>query len=135
MPGRRTDRVSVLIQRELSDIIQRELKDPRVGFCTISQVQVSTDLRYADVKVSVVGDKRQKRNSITGLKNAAGFLRREVVQRIGLRHAPELRFELDDSVDQLMRIDRLLKRIDTQEKVSSPADDEAIEPNYGEFKK
>ncbi len=129
MPGRRTDRVSVLIQRELSDIIQRELKDPRVGFCTISQVHVSTDLRYADVKVSVIGDKRQKRNSITGLKNAAGFLRREVVQRIGLRHAPELRFELDDSVDQLMRIDRLLKRIHTQEEVSSPADDEAIKPN------
>ena len=129
MPGRRTDRVSALIQRELSDIIQRELKDPRVGFCTISQVQVSTDLRYADVKVSVVGDKQQKRNSITGLKSAAGFLRREVVQRIGLRHAPELRFELDDSVDQLMRIDRLLKRIHTQEEVSSPTDDEAIKPN------
>ena len=129
MPGRRTDRVSVLIQRELSDIIQRELKDPRVGFCTISQVQVSTDLRYADVKVSVVGDKQQKRNSITGLKSAAGFLRREVVQRIGLRHAPELRFELDDSVDQLMRIDRLLKRIHTQEEISSPTDDEAIKPN------
>lgn len=130
MPGRRTDRVSVLIQRELSDIIQRELKDPRVGFCTISQVQVSTDLRYADVKVSVVGDKQQKQNSIAGLKSAAGFLRREVVQRIGLRHAPELRFELDDSVDQLMRIDRLLKRIHTQEEISSPTDDEAIKPNY-----
>ena len=129
MPGRRTDRVSVLIQRELSDIIQRELKDPRVGFCTISQVQVSTDLRYADIKVSVVGDKQQKRNSIAGLKSAAGFLRREVVQRIGLRHAPELRFELDDSVDQLMRIDRLLKRIHTQEEISSPTDDEAIKPN------
>ncbi len=129
MPGRRTDRVSVLIQRELSDIIQRELKDPRVGFCTISQVQVSTDLRYADVKVSVVGDKQQKRNSIIGLKSAAGFLRREVVQRIGLRHAPELRFELDDSVDQLMRIDRLLKRVHTQEEISSSTDDEVIEPN------
>ena len=129
MPGRRTDRVSALIQRELSDIIQRELKDPRVGFCTISQVQVSTDLRYADVKVSVVGDKQQKRKSITGLKSAAGFLRREVVRRIGLRHAPELRFELDDSVDQLMRIDRLLKRIHTQEEKSSPANDEAIESN------
>ena len=127
MPGRRTDRVSVLIQRELSDIIQRELKDPRVGFCTISQVEVSTDLRYADVKVSVVGDKKQKRNSITGLKSAAGFLRREVVQRIGLRHAPELRFELDDSVDQLMRIDRLLKQIHTEEGTSSLPDDEAIE--------
>ena len=127
MPGRRTDRVSALIQRELSDIIQRELKDPRVTFCTISQVEVSADLRYADVKVSVTGDKKQKRNSIAGLKNAAGFLRREVVQRIGLRHAPELRFELDDSVDQLMRIDRLLKQINTQEKSSSAADDEAVE--------
>ena len=129
MPGRRTDRVGVLIQRELSDIIQRDLKDPRVSFCTISQVEVSTDLRYADVKVSVVGDKKQKRNSITGLKSAAGFLRREVVQRIGLRHAPELRFELDNSVDQLMQIDRLLKRIHTQEETPSPTDDEAIKPN------
>ena len=129
MPGRRTDRVSVLIQRELSDIIQRELKDPRVGFCTIAQVEVSPDLRYADVKVSVVGDKKQKRNSIMGLKSAAGFLRREIVQRIGLRHAPELRFELDDSVDQLMRIDRLIKRIHTQEGVSAAADDEAVETN------
>ena len=127
MPGRRTDRVSVLIQRELSDIIQRELKDPRVTFCTISQVEVSADLRYADVKVSVIGDKKQKRNSIIGLRNAAGFLRREVVQRIGLRHAPELRFELDDSVDQLMRIDRLLKQIHTQEEISSAADDDAVE--------
>lgn len=127
MPGRRTDRVSVLIQRELSDIIQRDLKDPRVAFCTISQVEVSTDLRYADVKVSVIGDKRQKRRSITGLKSAAGFLRREVVQRIGLRHAPELRFELDDSVDQLMQIDRLLKKVHTQERISSAADDEVVE--------
>jgi ribosome-binding factor A len=127
MPGRRTDRVGVLIQRELSDIIQRNLKDPRVSFCTISQVEVSADLKYADVKVSVIGDKKQKRNSIIGLRNAAGFLRREVVQRIGLRHAPELRFELDDSVDQLMRIDRLLKQIHTQEEISSAVDDEAVE--------
>ncbi len=129
MPGRRTDRVGVLIQRELSEIIQRELKDPRVGLCTISQVQVSTDLKYADIKVSVVGDKKQKRNSITGLKSAAGFLRREVVQRIGLRHAPELRFELDDSVDQLMQIDRLLKQIHTEEENTSPSDNEPTRPN------
>ena len=129
MPGRRTDRVGVLIQRELSEIIQRELKDPRVGFCTISQVQVSTDLKYADIKVSVVGDKKQKRNSITGLKSAAGFLRREVVQRIGLRHAPELRFELDDSVDQLMQIDRLLKQVHTEEENSFPSDSEPTQPN------
>lgn len=129
MPGRRTDRVGVLIQRELSEIIQRGLRDPRVSFCSISQVQVSTDLKYADIKVSVVGNKKQKRNSITGLKSAAGFLRREVGQRIGLRHAPELRFELDDSVDQLMRIDHLLNQIHAQEENSVLSDDESTEPN------
>jgi ribosome-binding factor A len=121
--------VSVLIQRELSDIIQRGLKDPRVRFCTVSRVEVSPDLRYADVKVSVVGNKQQKRSSIAGLRSAAGFLRRETAQRIGLRHAPELRFELDDSVDQLMRIDRLLKRIHTEEALPSASEDEAIETN------
>lgn len=126
---RRVDRVSVLIQRALSDIIQRELKDPRVSFCSVSQIEVSSDLRYADVKVSVVGDRKRKRNSIAGLRSATGFLRREVAQRLGLRHAPELRFELDNSVDQLMRINCLLKHERaTEEKLEFSSDDEeAIE--------
>ncbi|MCZ6681120.1 MAG: 30S ribosome-binding factor RbfA [Candidatus Poribacteria bacterium] len=127
---RRVDRVSVLIQRELSEAIQRELKDPRVRFCTVSQVEVSPDLRYADVKVSVVGDKKRKRDSIAGLRSAAGFLRRVVAKRIGLRHATELRFELDNSVDQLMQIDRLLKQAGAQEERlgrDSGSDDEVIE--------
>lgn len=112
---RRAERVSVLVQRELSDIIQQELRDPRVSFCSVSQAEVSPDLKYADVKVSVVGNKKQKRSAIAGLRHAAGFLRYAVGQRIGLRHAPELRFELDNSVDQLMQIDRLLKQIHTEE--------------------
>jgi ribosome-binding factor A len=111
---RRAERVSVLIQRELSDIIQQELRDPRVSFCSVSQAEVSPDLKYADVKVSVVGNKKQKQSAIAGLRHAAGFLRHAVGQRIGLRHAPELRFELDNSVDQLMQIDRLLKQIHTE---------------------
>jgi ribosome-binding factor A len=112
---RRATRVSGLIQRELSDIIQRSLKDPRVSFCTVTQVAVSSDLRYADVKVSVIGDQQQKRDAMAGLKSAAGFLRREVGQRIGLRYAPELRFQLDHSVDDLMKIDQLLKQVHEEE--------------------
>ena len=107
----RSDRVRTLLQRELSDVIHRSLKDPRVRFCTVAQVEVSPDLKYADVQVSVLGDKKQKQGTLAGLKSATGFLRREVGRRIGLRYAPELRFTLDQSVDHLMKIDRLLKQV------------------------
>ena len=113
----RSDRVGALLQRELSDIIHRSLKDPRVGFCTVGQVEVSSDLKYADVLVSVVGDKKQKQATLAGLRSASGFLRREVGNRIDLRYTPELRFALDKSADHLMKIDRLLKQVqqDTEE--------------------
>jgi ribosome-binding factor A len=112
--NRRSDRVAALIQKELSEIIQRELKDPRVQLCTVAQVEVSSDLRYADVKVSALGDQKQKRGTMAGLKSAAGFLRREVGRRLGLRYAPELRFTLDRSADYLTQIDRLLREENTK---------------------
>ena len=130
---RRVERVGVIIQRELSELIQRGLKDPRVSFCTVTQVEVSSDLKYADVKVSVIGDQKQKRGAMAGLKSAAGFLRREVGQRIGLRYAPELRFQLDYSVDDLMKIDQLLKQVHAEEESAldfdklNPADSESEE--------
>lgn len=113
--NRRIDRVGALIQKELSYIILRSLKDPRVKFCTVTQVEVSLDLKYADVKVSVIGDKQQKQGVMAGLKSAAGYLRREVGGRIDLRYAPELRFKLDESIDHLMKLDRLLKQVHTEE--------------------
>ena len=113
--NRRIDRVGALIQKELSYIIQRSLKDPRVKFCTITQVEVSFDLKYADVKVSVIGDKQQKQGAMAGLKSAAGFLRRQIGGRIDLRYVPELRFKLDLSIDHLMKLDRLLKQVRAEE--------------------
>lgn len=113
--NRRIDRVSALIQKELSYIIHRSLKDPRVKFCTITHVEVSSDLKYADVKVSVIGNKQQKQGAMAGLKSASGFLRREVGCRIDLRYVPELRFKLDQSIDHLMKLDRLLKQVRTEE--------------------
>ena len=121
---RRVERVGVIIQRELSELIQRGLKDPRVSFCTVTQVEVSSDLKYADVKVSVIGDQKQKRGAMAGLKSAAGFLRREVGQRIGLRYAPELRFQLDHSVDDLMKIDQLLKQVHAEEESALDSESE-----------
>jgi ribosome-binding factor A len=125
--NRRVDRVSALIQKELSYIIHRSLKDPRVKFCTITQVEVSSDLKYADVKVGVTGNKQQKQGTMAGLKSAAGFLRREVGCRIDLRYVPELRFKLDQSIDHLMNLDRLLKQVRVEEEklgISSECSDE-----------
>lgn len=113
--NRRQDRVGTLIQRELSEIIQRSVKDPRVKVCTVTQAEVSSDLKYVDVKVSVIGDEADKDNTLVGLKSAAGFLRREIGRRLTLRYSPELRFSLDESVDYLLKIDGLLKSIETED--------------------
>ena len=78
----------------------------------MGHVEVSSDLKYADVLVSVVGDNKQKQATLAGLKSASGFLRREIGNRIDLRYTPELRFALDKSVDHLMNIDRLLKQVE-----------------------
>ncbi len=116
--SRRQDRVAALIQRELSEIIQRSVKDPRVAFCTVTQADVSPDLKYVDVKVSVIGDEAQKEKALVGLKSAAGFLRREIGKRLTLRYSPELRFDIDESADYLLRIDGLLKSVKSEDEAS-----------------
>ncbi len=126
--NRRQDRVSALIQRELSQVIQRDVKDPRVAFCTVTQVEVSSDLKYVDVKVSVIGGNEQKENTLIGLKSAAGFLRREISKRLSLRYSPELRFSLDDSVDHLMKIDGLLKEIDDENEATESSEQDTGSP-------
>ncbi len=125
--NRRQDRVGALVQRELSEIIHRVVKDPRVAFCTVTHVDVSADLKYVDVKVSVIGEFNQKEETLAGLKSAAGFIRREISRCLVLRYSPELRFSLDDSVDHLMKIDGLLKEIgDEDDGSQSPAENDLL---------
>jgi len=112
---KRADRVSALMQKEISEIIRRQVKDPRVGFCSITKVDVSNDLRHAKVRVSVMGDEEQSQKTITGLENATGFIRREIGKRLSLRHTPEIRFILDKSIDHVLTVDRLLREIDLEE--------------------
>jgi len=106
---RRRDRVASQIQRELGYLLLNEVKDPRVKFCSVTHVEVSPDLSYANVRMSILGDDQQKSDGLDGLESANGFIRREISHRLGLRTAPELRFKLDQSVEQLMYIDQLLK--------------------------
>lgn len=116
--SRRQDRVGALILRELGEIIQRSVKDPRVAFCTVTQASVSPDLKYVDVKVSVIGDEDQKSETLAGLKSASGFLRREIGSRLKLRYSPELRFSIDASADYLFKIDGLLKSVTSEDETN-----------------
>lgn len=108
----RTTRLSEEIRKIISNIIQNELKDPRIPILTsVTSVDVTNDLRYAKVFISVFGSEEQKNECIEGLKNAAGFIRREVGSKIKARYIPEMIFELDKSIEHSLHISKLLNDI------------------------
>jgi len=114
MQGKRTDRVGHLIQMELSNLILFRLKDPRLGFVTVTSVDVSPDLRSACVFFSVMGDSEAKQKSQIALDRAAGFLQREIGTVLKLRNTPKLIFKLDESINKGMEIDSILRKIKTE---------------------
>jgi len=106
--SQRTQRIGDLLRAELSTLVQREMRDPRVALATISAVEVTADLRYARVRVSALGEESRRLETITALENARGFLRRELAHRLDLRVTPELRFELDRGAEHSQHISDLL---------------------------
>jgi len=104
----RQQRLADELRAELSRIILREMRDPRVGFATLTEVRLSGDLRHARVYVSVMGDQEEKEQTLEALERAEGFLRGLLGQRMRLRHVPELDFVLDETLDRSERIERLL---------------------------
>lgn len=104
----RVSRVGEQIKKELSQIIQQEIKDPRIGFVTITGVEMSGDLQLAKVFVSVFGSQSEKDETLTALDKAKGFIRSEVGRRVQLRHVPEIQFSVDQSLDHSEQIARLL---------------------------
>lgn len=112
---RRTERVNVLLREEISAILLRQTKDPRLAhLMTITAVDVAADLSYAKVFISVLGTEEEKRGVMQGLQSAAGFLRRELSARLRLRHVPELSFRRDDSIERGSRVLQLLKEIEPE---------------------
>ncbi|AOZ94265.1 30S ribosome-binding factor RbfA [Paenibacillus crassostreae] len=108
----RTGRVSEQIKKELSVLIQSELKDPRIGFVTVTGVEVPNDLAQAKVYLSVLGDEEQKKKTLVALDKANGFLRSELGKRIRFRHTPELFFKIDESIEYGSHIEKLLGEIE-----------------------
>jgi ribosome-binding factor A len=107
--SRRTDRVSDLLRAELSDLLLREIHDPRVKLASVTAVEVTPDLRRAVVRISVLGSDEQRQEAIDGLRHAKGFLRTELAHRLRTRATPELVFELDRGAEHSQRISDILE--------------------------
>lgn len=111
MSTRRQKRVGELLHEELSELLQKKVMDPRLGFVTVTAVEVSPDLRFAKVFVTSLGDKKAL---LEGLRHASGFLRRELGQRLSLRYVPALTFHLDQSFERGSRLLSLIQEIEKE---------------------
>jgi ribosome-binding factor A len=109
MAGDRLRRVNEAVLQVLSDAITQDLKDPRVGFVTVTGVDTSPDLRHARVHVSVLGDEQARADSLEGLRSAHGFLQRRVATELRMKHTPTLTFAYDDTSERGARLSRLLE--------------------------
>lgn len=121
MTTRRMARVNDAIRRELSELLMRETKDPRIeGLLSVTAVNTSADLRYARVYVSVMGTEEEKRRVQEGLAAAAGFLRRCLADRLTLRYIPEITFERDDSIERGSRLLELINEVAPETSAGEP---------------
>jgi ribosome-binding factor A len=122
MPNtRRQDQLGRVIAQELSDLMRLRVKDPRIGFASITAVNVSRDLSIAKVFISVMGTPEEQRETMRGLRHAAGFLRHELAQRLTVRHVPEITFTLDESIARGARMLDLINQISHERQPGQPS--------------
>ena len=121
--SRRIERLNHLMRQEISELFQRQVKDPRLGgFVTVTQVSASPDLRHAKVFISIIGNEEEKREALKALTIASGFLRKELSMRLRLRRSPELSFHYDDSIDQGAQVLQLISQVATSEAGGDPSE-------------
>jgi len=108
---KRSDRVGEAIQAEIADILNRKIRDPRIGFITVTGVSVTMDLREAKIYVSVLEDGIERENSLKGLESASGFIRGELGKRLKLRRVPTISFHLDTSAERAAHLNEILEKV------------------------
>lgn len=114
----RTDRLNSLLKEVISEVIRRDVRNPHIGpLVTVTRVEITKDLHFAKVYVSVIGTDQEKAETLQALQSAAGFIAVNSSQKVVMRYFPELKFKLDDSVDKHMRIEQLLGEISQERKV------------------
>ncbi len=124
MSGRRTERLGEEVREAVARIIADGLNDPRIGFVTVTRASLTADLRTARIYVGVLGNEEQRKKTLAGLTQAAGFIRRELGRRVHVRHTPELSFVYDSGLDATDRVAQILEETRTAE----PADVPESEP-------
>lgn len=124
----RTDRLNSLLKEVISEVIRRDVRNPHVAeLVTVTRVQITKDLHYAKVYISVIGSDQAKAETLAALQSAAGFIAVNSAKKVVMRYFPELTFKLDDSVDKHMRIEELLQKI-SKEKASREGDSDDEQP-------
>ena len=119
----RPEKVAHLMRREVADILENKLRDPRLGkTVTVTDVEVTHDLSFAKIFVTVLGNEAERKSTLEALGHATGFVRREIGQRLELREVPEIRFLYDDSLDKGGRVEDLLRRLERGEPVEGGED-------------
>lgn len=118
--SRRPEKVREFVKEQVSEIIQHHLKDPRIGFVSVTDVEVSADLRHAKVFVSVLGNAQAKADTMAGLQSAVGYVRGELGRRLQMRFTPEILFRLDESIERGTRVVSLLRDVTKEQKHDAP---------------
>jgi ribosome-binding factor A len=108
----RVKKAEIDLKREISFIINTKAKDPRIGFITVTDTKLSVDFKWLDVFVSILGEESEINRSLEGLKNCCGFIKKNLQQRLKLRNVPNIRFLYDKSIDNGMRISKILETLD-----------------------
>lgn len=130
MVKQRTDRLNSLLKEVISEVIRKDVRNPHVNeLVTVTRVDITKDLHYAKVYISVIGDERTKAETLAALQSAAGFIAVHSAKKVVMRYFPELTFRLDDSVDHHMRIAELLSEISHERKAREAADDSETNDN------
>jgi ribosome-binding factor A len=111
MEGKRSEKVADLIQKEISEMLLKTLKDPRIGFVTITRVAVSEDCRLAKVYFSVTGTLAERKRSTEGLNSAKGYVRKELGRRMTLKYTPEIMFQFDPSIEYAIHIGEVIHQL------------------------
>jgi ribosome-binding factor A len=124
MEGKRSDRVADLIRQEISAMLLKSIKDPRIGFVTITRVTVTEDCRLAKIYYSVVGTPDEKEQSMEGLNSAKGYIRRELGHRMKLKYTPELLFQFDPSIEYAIHMGELLHHLQEEREKKEGGDED-----------
>ena len=122
--GIRSDRVEGQLRKEISKILQEDIKDPRIGFVTITRIDLTKNLRYARIYFSILGDDDAKEESLKGIKSSIGYIRKLIAERMNLRYVPELYFKLDNSIEYSINLEKTFERIKHEHKDSQAGDKE-----------